>query len=97
MNRTLLAIALLGASAIVATGAQAQSSGPYPVSSPKGTGSTWTPSADEAYSKSLIQRAGYTGVSDLMRSPDGSWHGHALKENAKVDVAVDRTGRVTTN
>jgi hypothetical protein len=97
MNRTFLAIALLGASAVVATGAQAQSAGPYPVSSPKGTGATWTPSADEAYSKSLIQGAGYSGVSDLVRSPDGTWHGHAMKNDVKVDVAVDRTGRVTAN
>lgn len=97
MNRTLLAIALLGASVLVATGAQAQSAGPYPVGSPKGIGATWTPSADESYSKSMIQRAGYSGVSDLMRSSDGSWHGHALKDGAKVDVAIDRAGRITAN
>lgn len=97
MNRTLLAIALLGASAIVATGAQAQSAAPYPVNSPKGTGASWTPGAEASYAKAAIQSAGYSSVSDLTRYSDGTWRAHALKNNAKVDVSLDRAGRVTAN
>ncbi|MGQ0583781.1 MAG: hypothetical protein ACT4O6_17730 [Reyranella sp.] len=82
MNRTLLAIALLGASIAATTAVQAQS---------------WTPSAEESYAKSVIQSAGYSGVSALTRGSDGTWHAHALKNNAKVNVSVDRAGRVTTN
>lgn len=82
MNRTLLAITLLGSSIAATTAVQAQS---------------WTPSAEESYAKSAIQSAGYSGVSGLTRGSDGTWRAHALKNNAKVDVSVDRTGRVTTN
>lgn len=82
MNRTLLAITLLGSSIAATTAAQAQS---------------WTPSAEESYTKSVIQSAGYSGVTGLMRGSDGTWRAHALKNNAKVDVSVDRGGRVTAN
>ncbi len=97
MNRTLLAIALLGASAIVTAGAQAQSRTPYPVSSPQGIGASWTPSAEQSYAKSAIQSAGFNSITGLTRSSDGAWHAHAMKNNAKVDVSLDRAGRVTAN
>lgn len=82
MNRTLLAIALLGASIAATTAVQAQS---------------WTPSAEASYAKAAIQSAGYSGVSDLTRGSDGTWRAHAVKNNAKVDVSLDRAGRVTAN
>jgi len=114
MNRTLLTIALLGASAVTATGVYAQSAPlagngvststmnysalpPADAPNPKGTGATWTPTAEEAYVKSAIHDAGYAAVSDLMRGSDGTWHGHATKNNARVDVAFDRSGHITTN
>jgi hypothetical protein len=114
MNRTLLTIALLGASAVTATGAYAQSAplagngvststmnySAMPsadVPSPKGTGATWTPTAEEAYVKSAIHDAGYGAVSDLTRGSDGTWHARATKNNARVEVAFDRAGHITTN
>ncbi len=81
MNRTLIAIALIGTS-IAATAVHAQS---------------WTPSAEASYAKAAIQSAGYSAVSDLTRGSDGTWRAHAVKNNAKVDVSVDRSGRVTAN
>jgi hypothetical protein len=69
----------------------------FTIRSGNGSGATWTPSAEEAYSKTVIQSAGYSGVSDLMRNPDGTWHGHAMKNDTRIDVAVDGIGRVTAN
>lgn len=82
MNRTLIAIALIGTSIAAATAVHAQS---------------WTPSAEASYAKAAIQSAGYSAVSDLTRGSDGTWRAHAVKNNAKVDVSVDRSGRVTAN
>ena len=82
MNRTRIAIALLGTSISATTAVHAQS---------------WTPSAEASYAKATIQSAGYSAVSDLTRGPDGTWRAHAVKNNAKVDVSLDRAGRVTAN
>ena len=46
---------------------------------PKGTISTWTPSAEEAFVKEEIRGAGYCGVNSLMRDSDGTWHARAYK------------------
>jgi hypothetical protein len=111
MNRTLLIIALLDATA---TGAYAQSAplagnGVSPSTmnysampsaetpNPKGETATATPTAEEAYVKGAIHDAGYSAVADLMRGPDGTWHAHATKNNARLDVAFDRSGHITTN
>ncbi|MEI7874797.1 MAG: hypothetical protein WCK95_21895 [Alphaproteobacteria bacterium] len=99
MNRTTRTIALLGGLAIAAAtataGAQDMHSGVYPVTNPKGAESTWTPSAEGSYVKSLIHDAGFTAISDMARGPDGTWHAHAMKNNAPVDVTVDRAGHIT--
>lgn len=99
MNRTTLAIALLSTlattAATVAARAQDMHSGVYPVPNPKGTESTWTPSAEGSYVKSVIHDAGFTAISDMARGSDGTWHAHAMKNNAPVDVTVDRAGHVT--
>ena len=100
MIRT-LAVALLGALAVTSfagvASAQDMHSGVYPVPNPKGSESTWTPSAEGSYVKSTIQAAGFNSISDMVRGPDGSWHAHAMKNNAPVDVTVDRAGHVVTN
>jgi len=98
MNRTSLAIALVGAFASI-NAARAQDSHPdaYPVPNPKGAEATWTPTAEESYVKSVIHDAGFTAISDMMRGPDGTWHAHAMKGSSKVDVAVDRSGHVAAN
>ncbi|MDP1752414.1 MAG: hypothetical protein Q8L22_23435 [Reyranella sp.] len=97
MNRAFLTIAVLGASVIATVGAQAQSSTPYSDTNSKGQMASWTPTAEASYTKSVIQRAGYSSVSDLARGSDGSWHATAMKNNAKVAVTVDRAGQVSAN
>lgn len=97
MNRAFLTIAVLGASVVAAVGAQAQSSAPYADTNSKGQMASWTPTAEASYTKSVIQRAGYSSVSDLARGSDGSWHATAMKNNAKVAVTVDRAGQVSAN
>lgn len=97
MNRAFLTIALLGASVAATTAVHAQPSRPAPVGNPKGIMASWTPSAEQSYAKAAIQSAGFNSVSELTRSQDGTWHAHALKNNAKVDVSLDRAGRVTAN
>ena len=97
MNRAFLTLAVLGAAVIAATGVQAQSSTSSADANPKGLMSSWTPTAEASYTKSVIQRAGYSSVSDLARGSDGSWHAVAMKNNAKVAVTVDRAGQVSAN
>ena len=101
MNRTTRTIALLGILAISAgtatAGAQDMHSGVYPVPNPKGADATWTPSAEGSYVKSVIHDAGYTAITDVARGPNGTWHAHAMKNNAAVDVTVDRAGHIVPN
>jgi hypothetical protein len=111
MHRTLIALALLGVSTIAASSVQAQSAPlagngvapstmnytamPQVARDPKGIVSTWTPSAEEAYIKEEIRGAGYSGVNNLMRDSDGTWHARAYKGPADVLVAVDRSGHIS--
>ncbi|MGZ3342120.1 MAG: hypothetical protein ACXWLB_25730 [Reyranella sp.] len=112
MHRTLIALALLGLSTVVASSVQAQSAVPLAgngvststmsysampqvARDPKGTVSTWTPSAEEAFVKEEIRGAGYSGVNSLERDSDGTWHARAYKGPADVLVAVDRSGHIS--
>ena len=97
MNRAVLTIAVLGASVLATAGAHAQSSAPYAESNPKGLMSSWTPTAESSYAKSVIQSTGYSAVNGLTRASDGSWHAVAMKNNNKVAVTLDRAGQVTAN
>ena len=47
--------------------------------------------------KSVIHDAGYTAIGGVARGPDGTWHAHAMKNNAAVDVTVDRAGHIVPN
>ena len=111
MHRTLIALALLGVSTVAASSVQAQSvplagngvstgtmnyaAMPQVARDPKGIGATWTPSAEEAFVKEEIRGAGYSGVNDLERESDGTWHARAYKGQADVLVAVDRAGHIS--
>ena len=97
MNRTALTFASLGVlvAASATAWAQDEHPGAYPVPNPKGAEATWTPSAEGSYVKSIIYSAGFTAISDMARGSDGTWHAHAMKNNAAVDVTVDRAGHVT--
>jgi hypothetical protein len=41
-----------------------------------------------------IESDGYKNVQNLQKGADGLWHGDAMRGNAKVQVTVDRAGRV---
>ena len=42
-----------------------------------------------------IEQDGYKSVQNLQQGSDGLWHGSALRGNTKVQVTVDRAGRVS--
>ena len=97
MNRAFLTIAVLGASVLATAGAQAQSSASPAEANSRGQMASWTPTAEASYAKSVIQRAGYSSVSELARTSDGAWHAVAMKNNARVAVTLDRSGQVNAN
>lgn len=104
MNRTLLAISLLGALTLSATAVQAQGmiSGPEPtgptgVRLPTGIGPNWTPTAEGAIIRQRIHDAGYSGTTMLQRHSDGSWEGQAFKGDTSYMITVDPAGHVTAH
>lgn len=44
-----------------------------------------------------IEKAGFTGVSGLVKGDDGVWRGTAMHNGGTVDVAMDFKGNVTTS
>jgi hypothetical protein len=48
----------------------------------------------EGQAKSAIEKAGYTGVTDLKKDDDGVWRGKATKGSAQTSVSVDFQGNV---
>jgi len=105
---TLLGVSTLAASSVqaqsqsvplagngVSTTTMNYSAMPQVARDPKGTISTWTPSAEEAFVKEEIRGAGYSGVNSLERDSDGTWHARAYKGPADVLVAVDRSGHIS--
>jgi hypothetical protein len=44
--------------------------------------------------KGRIEKAGYTGVSDLALDSDGIWQGQATKDGQSVRVALDYKGNI---
>lgn len=101
MNRTLLAVSLLGAITVASTAVQAQGI----VTGPEPTGPTtvrmptvapnWTPTAEGAIARQRIHDAGYAGVTMLTRNSDGSWQGQALKGDTYYLITLDPAGHVT--
>ncbi|WP_254606458.1 hypothetical protein [Sphingomonas bacterium] len=51
----------------------------------------------EAQARGRIAKDGYTGVGKLVKNENGVWQGTATKGGAKVNVALDYKGNVTTN
>lgn len=50
----------------------------------------------EAQVMSRIRDAGYTDVTALTKTADGSWQGTAMRDGQSVTVVVDYQGNVTT-
>jgi hypothetical protein len=51
----------------------------------------------ESQARGRIAKDGYTNVSKLMKNQNGVWQGTAMKGGAKVNVALDFKGSVTTH
>ena len=51
----------------------------------------------ESQARGRIAKDGYTGVSKLTKNANGVWQGSAMKGGAKVNVALDYKGNVTTH
>ncbi|MDB5490045.1 MAG: hypothetical protein JWQ58_3760 [Reyranella sp.] len=101
MNRTFLAVTLLGGLTVAATAVQAQGmpSGPEPASAAGSRMPTvapnWSPTAEGAIARQQIHDAGYNGVTMLMRNNDGSWQGQAQKGDTFYMITLDSAGHVT--
>jgi hypothetical protein len=54
-----------------------------------------TATAEDAAAKASIQMDGYRNVRALVRAPDGSWHGRAMRGGTEIAVSVDSTGNVS--
>ncbi len=50
----------------------------------------------ESQAQGRIAKAGYSNVSKLVKNGNGVWQGSAMKDGAKVNVALDYKGNVTT-
>jgi hypothetical protein len=101
MQKTLLAIALVAATA-VAGGAMAQNAPVIPrTNDMKSTpdqghiGSTPSTSAAQAAAAEQIRAKGFTGVKGLSRDTAGTWRGLAIQNGQEVAVALDTAGNVT--
>ena len=56
-----------------------------------------TARTDDAAARAAIEQDGYRGVKKLVKGPDGSWHGSALRGSTEVAVRVDASGSVATD
>ena len=62
-----------------------------------GMAATGHNSFTQAQARGRIAKDGYTGVSQLTKNQNGVWRGTAMKGGAKVNVALDYKGNVTTH
>lgn len=53
-------------------------------------------SGAQAAAQSKIQEAGFSNVKGLSRTTDGIWTGRAVKNGVEVGVALDPSGRIST-
>ena len=53
-------------------------------------------SGAQAAAQSKIQDAGFSNVKGLSRTTDGVWMGRAVKNGVEVSVALEPSGRITT-
>ena len=51
----------------------------------------------EGQARTHIEKAGFTGVSSLVKGDDGVWRGQAMRDGQTRDVAMDFKGNVSTS
>ena len=52
-------------------------------------------SGDDAQARRAIEFDGYKGVRQLVKGPDGMWHGRAMRGRTEIAVRVDASGNVS--
>ena len=97
MKRTLLAIALFAAAGGVATAQTSIDPNLAPGQNPKGIVSDSNTSAAAAAARAKLEAAGFSGVHDLKRMPDGTWTGRAMRNNLEIAVQLDVDGNIISN
>jgi hypothetical protein len=53
-------------------------------------------SGAQAAARSKFEEAGFNNVKGLSRSTDGVWSGRGVKNGVEVGIAMDSSGRITT-
>jgi hypothetical protein len=48
----------------------------------------------EFQARAMIEASGFTSVSGLALSPDGAWHGRAMRGGSSINVGIDPQGNV---
>ncbi len=93
------AFAALLAQALLVGPVIAQSSPSTGPSTSPSTGTMITPGSlvSQQDVMSLLSKNGYTSITGLEKDSTGNWHGNAVHNGARVRVAVDSSGHITTN
>jgi hypothetical protein len=97
MKKSIIAVA---AAMLVTTGANAGSHNPAmkdPTAVTTHDAAKGRNSFTQSQAQGRITKAGYSNVSKLMKNENGVWQGTAMKDGAKVNVALDYKGNVTTH
>ena len=88
------------AALLVTAGANAQSHNPAvkdPTVATTPAAAKGRNSFTETQAQGRIAKAGYANVSKLTKNESGLWQGTAMKDGAKVNVALDYKGNVTVH
>jgi hypothetical protein len=97
MKRTLIALALVAASAGVASAQSSVDPNLAPGANPKGMKADSNATAEHAAVKAKLEAAGFHGVHNLTRTPDGTWTGRAMRNNLDIAVQMDINGNIISN
>lgn len=97
MKRTLLALALVAATGGMAYAQTSVDPNLAPGQNPKGIVSDSNTSVATAAAKAKLEAAGFSGVHDLKRMPDGTWTGRAMRNNLDIAVQLDVDGNIISN
>jgi len=104
MNRRLVMLAALAAATALTTQAQAASPiiggatmpRPTPQNDPLGPRSEPTVTVAAAVARTQFEQGGYTGVRNVQRGTDGTWHAVGRdRNNQPVNLTLDAQGKVS--
>jgi opacity protein-like surface antigen len=96
MRPTTAALALLGATLVIAPSASFAQTGsaPAPAARAPDAPVAGANSFTEGQARSRIEGAGYSNVGDLRKDDQGVWRGQAMRNGSRTEVALDYQGNV---